>query len=55
MREREIHLSTIDWQFVIQFYEHIKKSRTKQRARRRPRVTSERHGEKEIEMTYGRD
>ena len=24
MREREIHLSTIDWQFVIQFYEHIK-------------------------------
>lgn len=29
MREREIHLSTIDWQFVSQFYEHIK-TRTKQ-------------------------
>lgn len=29
MREREIHLSAIDWQFVSQFYEHIK-TRTKQ-------------------------
>ena len=57
MREREIHLSTIDWQFVSQFYEHIK-TRTKQSEtkivvlRERLLQFDQKKRRKEIEMTY---